>query len=205
MILCKKRAIKILTLLFGIWILHCGFLQASASPQDLNSFGEQVLRNQTIQNLNHSGHIEIADTTIRGTATINGTINVKNSRFSELFVNGDIVIDDSTVSKNLTVNGSMDADNSRFEAAVRINGMIAAESSQFSQGITVHGNHAEFEECKLHSLQIKKPQGVALQEVYLEETIVQGDIVFEQEGGVVLIDSQSKIMGSLKGGTIKQA
>lgn len=180
---------------------HCG----SAISPNIQSFGEKEIRNKTIDKISHSGHLEISHTTIQDSAILNGTVNAKNTTFQNLTVNGDIVLDESQVINTFAVNGSLDTDDSSFKGPVLIHGMISAESSQFNEKLTLHGNHAEFEECELKNLEIKTADATLSPQVFLEETTIKGDVVFDKEGGVVLVDEKSKIMGQVKGGTIKKS
>lgn len=180
---------------------HCG---PTISPS-IQSFGEQEIRNQTIDKISHSGHLEISHTTVQDSAILNGTVNAKNTTFQNLTVNGDIVLDESQVINTFAVNGSLDTDDSSFKGTVLIHGMISAESSQFNEKLTLHGNHAEFEECELQNLEIKTADSSTPPQVFLEETTIKGDVIFDKEGGVVLVDEKSKILGQVKGGTIKKS
>lgn len=176
-----------------------------AADKDINSFGDNEISNIKISKLNHSGSIEILNASINDFAIINGQLKAKKTTFSELTINGDAELDRSSVDGNLAINGSIEADSSAFNGPVLIHGHISAESSQFVNTITLHGNQAEFEECSLQKLVIQKNNSNMPQTIYLEDTIVKGDIIFEQGNGIVMIDDDSKIQGSITGGTIKKS
>lgn len=193
--------IKSLSLVFTLVFSSTIF----ASNQSINSFGAQEISNLTITKLNHSGSLEMTNSTIEAFAIINGKLEAKNTVFSELTVNGDAELDSSQVQGNVAINGNLEADGSAFNGPVLIHGHIGAESSQFLNIITLHGNQAEFEECSLNKIIVQRSQNKTPQIIYLEDTAVTGDIIFEQGNGIVMIDGNSTVLGKVQGGEIKKS
>lgn len=189
----------------GIFIL-CALLnsaQLNASTAT-HSYGFVELHAQNQASLEHAGMINIEKSSLSKTTTINGFVAAKHSTFEHLTVNGDADLDQVIVTGKTIIHGKINTDDSTFEDVVSIHGQVSAEDSQFKKEITIYGNHSEFENCTLTDILIEKISDQKTLHLYLEETMVSGNVTFLSPG-VIHMDKESKIAGKVTGATIQKA
>ncbi|MBM18087.1 MAG: hypothetical protein CL947_03425 [Epsilonproteobacteria bacterium] len=77
------------------------------------------------------------------------------------------------------------------------------ENAELSD-VEVGAVEANFDYCEVKSIVMKQLEGdlsLKKQTVYLRNTIVEGDIIFEQGNGHVIVEGSSKVKGKIIGGT----
>lgn len=77
------------------------------------------------------------------------------------------------------------------------------ENAELNQ-VEVGAVEANFDYCTVDSIVMKQLEGdfaSKKQIVYLRNTIVEGDITFEQGDGHVILEGSSKVKGKIIGGT----
>lgn len=150
---------------------------------------------------------------------VNGFANLEHTSYVSLIINGSADLEDIKVSKKLQVNGSLEAEECTLND-VSVNGSVEFENCKISGTTTINGS-AKFEDCdvkkvevassqvkfdesKVSSITMKKHTDLlgGSQKVLLDDTIVSGDVTFEQGDGTVVLEGSSKIKGKVVGGKI---
>lgn len=157
------------------------------------------------------------------TVTINGVANVRNQSYDSLLVNGAANLEHVTIVQKLEVNGTCNVESCTITHAF-IKGALSVEDSTISGKTHVIGNanfedsilkevettsrKVVFEDCKVESITMAQWDDwwffKRTRKVILEDTVVSGDITFEDEGGVVILKGSSKIEGSIVGGSVQE-
>lgn len=184
--------------------------------------GAVSLKNKTFTELTLNGAAELSNITAseliaRGAlnaeksifekATISGSANLENCTCNqELVIHGSCNIEDSLLKKTV-IYGSVNMENSKNVDIINVFGNANLDQSTI-QDFESNGSKIDFTNCDvLGSIQIKKPkQGWfgsfftnKKQQVTLTDTIVHGDIIFEEDGGKIILRGKSKIHGKIIG------
>lgn len=157
---------------------------------------------------------------------VHGALNAKSCEFENAFISGGVNLEMCVVTAKIFINGGFHAKGSQFyDLSVvggcstqncKISGKLVVAGGAMLTGCKINefvanGNEHEFKNSDVAgSLKIEKPNGgwfwwffgKKTQEIRLIDTIVHGDIVFEQEGGIVKLSGNSKIFGTIKNGKI---
>lgn len=179
-----------------------GLLCFQQSVVAMQSYGYQALQSQMLNNINHSGMLKLEQTNVSEETIVNGFLKAKKSKLNKLTVNGDVDLDNVDVNGQVTINGKMTTEDTHLKDTVTIRGQILAEDSKFEKEINLYGNHSEFENCNLKNITLQKTSDNETLHLYLEETHVEGDIVFKHPG-VVHMDKESSIGGQVEGGKVE--
>lgn len=159
--------------------------------------------------------------------TINGSVKLQRSSFTSLTVNGAAQVEEVSFSKEFIVNGSLDAIDSKLQNVV-VNGtasftkckivglaQVAGPADFYDcelKDVQVTNLLVTFENCKVSSIVMKKLSILQrilglfglCQKVELNDTVVSGDVIFEQGNGIVVLTRASRVIGNIIGGKIVQ-
>jgi len=140
----------------------------------------------TVENLNGNGMVSVSGTNITGTTAVNGMLNAEDAHLNVMDINGSAILFKCMVSSD-----------------VKIKGALKASSSSFNSNIDMYSDYTRIVNTKVHgNINIHRNYG-SRQKLLLEDNSqVQGDIVFEQGNGIVVLDQSSKILGNVIGGKI---
>lgn len=177
-----------------------------ASKADLNTL-----------KVNGSAHLK--DSRVRGKTSVDGALQAEKVIFADIRVNGGADLTNSTVKGQTKIDGGLNVEQSEFEALkvnggvnlsqsqikgeAIINGGMVAKETSFEKHLTVAAEKIEFHNVKLSSLHVQDiGKSTKVQRVFLKgNTLVKGDIVFD-ENGEVLMEPGAKIQGTVKNGKI---
>lgn len=150
---------------------------------------------------------------------IHGSANLEHDSYISLIVHGSADLEDVKISKDLDVNGSLKAEDCTFKEVVvhgagsfeecKISGLIRVlGSADFDdcklKKVEITSSSTEFEECKVSEILMKKNSSIlnSSQKVTLKDTVVSGDVTFEQGNGIVVLKDGAKVKGKVVGGKI---
>lgn len=139
-----------------------------------------------INNLKGNGMVTINGTTVTGVTIVNGVLNATDCSLNTLDVNGTGSLMQCTINDNAEIKGS-----------------LSASSSKFEHGLNVHSNVTRFINSKVNDNLTIHHSGHKEQIVYLDNhSEVNGDIIFEDKNGKVIIRGGSEVKGNVHGGQI---
>lgn len=137
---------------------------------------------------------------------INGALEADEVHAKTGTVNGSLQGNSIHIENDLTVHGSLEGSKIKVFGKTEIYGAISASNSTFDD-IEISSSEAEFKGTTTNNITFKKPRKVErIQKITLKnQSIVKGDIVFESGKGEVYMSGDSKVLGTIKGGTIVQS
>lgn len=186
----------------GFIALSFSFHSALANASTHTS-GHAKLYHQNQENLQHDGMIEIEHSKILKSAIIHGYLKAEHTQFQNLKISGNASLDNDKVLGSFALEGNLDADETVFENDALIRGFIRSENCHFNKELLLYSNRAEFEDSFLTKLIFEKTSDHHIQHLYLENTIITGDVEFKQSGGIIHMDKASTIKGKMIGATIE--
>ena len=140
----------------------------------------------TLDYLHVAGKATLDGTKILNTTEIAGMLNAKDAFFNTLKVSGKATLDNSDV-----------------KGKVKISGLLRTKNTQFHQKIIISSDKIILDSS--HSMNIQVDKGGEIQVLCLRNnTVINGDVLFTSNRGIVVSDKSSKIIGHIYGGFLKQ-
>ena len=147
--------------------------------------GTLVCHHGETEVINTSGIFRAEGTSIKKKVSVKGQAIIRAGKINDMKIIGGLVLEDSSVLGQVVIHGFLNSRGSTFHKTITIYGAnLQAESTKF-EDVIVDGS--------------EKIARVSLQ----DKTIVNGNIIFKGSPGVVMLGSQSKILGKIING--KQA
>jgi hypothetical protein len=193
--------------------------------QVLHVAGALFAKNSEFVQVSISGGVKLQNCSVSQSLEVAGGLSAENSEFVKASISGGGNLKDSSVSQKLDVSGGFSAKNSDF-CEVTVHGAGWMQDSTVNGTLKV-GSGAKLIRCKIHdfvssgsenelkncdvagTMTLEKPEvGKFLsffvsrkhQEIRLIDTVVHGDIIFEQEGGKVVMKGNSRVDGKIING-----
>ncbi|MCH9756848.1 MAG: hypothetical protein K0U37_06640 [Gammaproteobacteria bacterium] len=148
-----------------------------------------------------------------------GSVTCGKGTVTDLSGNGMVTVDGTTINEMTTVNGLLKANNAQFGSleihgtasltqcvindVADFKGTVTASSSQFRNLLDIYSNLSRFVDTKIdnniHVHHTDNPKQV----VHLEKnSVVSGDIIFDDGHGEVILRGKSTVSGKVIGGEI---
>jgi len=132
---------------------------------------------------------------------INGTARLDNVFVAEqLGVNGNLSANKTTIGA-MTVNGNADLQKVTVKGLSAFNGYLQAKDSSFGK-IIFGTRNAILSDSTTKLITVRKEENITEQIIELDNTKVDGDIVFEGGNGKVLLKGDSEVVGKINGGIL---
>ncbi|MDO8955093.1 MAG: hypothetical protein Q7V63_09640 [Gammaproteobacteria bacterium] len=132
--------------------------------------------------------------------SVNGPLLVSNEVISTLSVNGPIAANHAKVS-SLSINGQLNLHNSTVDT-LTINGALQSVNSTISS-VNAQGN-LRFVNSTVGNIVIPHAPSAGHYTIYLQgKTVVNGNINFQEGGGIVYQSSTAKVTGTITGASVK--
>ena len=147
-------------------------------------YGEMVCKKGIVKTIDATGFVKMNGTQVENHTQINGSLRALNIVLKSLTVNGEATIKNSVVNDEAVINGN-----------------LTAKNSKFLSGLTLISHHAIFDTCELQDLVFKKTNPTT-HVLKLFNTVVGGNVKFEDGNGVIYLCKGSKVIGSVAGGKI---
>jgi hypothetical protein len=161
------------------FILLAVSVHASANEKCAEAMGRMVVGKVTMECLHVTGDTRFDGTTIRHKLTVIGAFDAKSAKLSDLEVTGNVVLHNSHISGVTHITGALQAFDTYFGGKIDLTAQLVRLSHVTTHMIRIDSN---------------KPA-----ELDLDNTIVNGDIVFSHPGGIVK-NHKSQIHGKIMGG-----
>jgi len=170
-----------------------------------NVFGSVVLSHKNVENLNVFGSATLDTVVVRRNASINGEVSGKNLTIEgSLSVNGSLSGKDIAIKGDLSMHGACEIISMQVGGVAKIKGYLEAAESTFA-AIIISTQKMVLRNSKADSIVVRKP-GIfenKQQVLILDNTIIAGDVVFEKNGGTVLLLHNAKVNGKVVGAVIE--
>jgi hypothetical protein len=157
---------------------------------DSSPYGPMTCSVGTTDSVHANGPLNMTDTIVKQATSVNGPFVADKAHLAKLTVNGPVIISSSVVS------GTSD-----------INGPITATKSSFDDTLTVAANAVVLTDSNLSDIIVKggddgvvSPQTITIK----GDSVIDGDITFNEKDGLVYVGPNVKITGKVIGGKVEK-
>jgi len=167
-------------------------------------FGPARYGKQNLSKVQVYGPAVFEGTTVAETAQIFGPMNAEDAKFKTLVVNGPCNLKSSSIHE-AALNGPVKVRKVTVTGKIEINGPLMARDSHFKGPISIAARKITFEGSDAISLELRASHNSddkKGQIVILKNSIISGNIMFEQGNGKVYLMRGAKVKGQVKGGQI---
>lgn len=178
---------KILLLITCLTILSTTYAddpcQSSSGP-----YGPMTCTGGITPSISANGPVTITDTIVEHGAQVNGVLNAEKATFGSLTINGKVIL------RSVLVKGT-----------VTVAGVLSAEKTTLQDTLTISTNAVHLTACHTADVIIDNSGDgiVAPQILHLSGgTVVDGNVTFKGDEGIVQLGPNSKITGKVIGGKI---
>lgn len=151
------------------------------------SNGSVICNQGTTSSLTTNGMASIDNTIISGKTQTSGYLKANNSKFESLKSNGQAVLSNCTIEKDAAINGQ-----------------LMAESTIFNNNLNLHSSQSKLSDSRVnknvHVYHSNSKQSMLL----LKGSTIDGDVIFDDGNGEIIMDKSSQINGSVIGGKVIQ-
>lgn len=181
----RKILIIIIMLASSTFVFASDPCQSDSSP-----YGPMTCSVGTTDSVHANGPLNMTDTIVKQATSVNGPFVADKAHLAKLTVNGPVIISSSVVS------GTSD-----------INGPITATKSSFDDTLTVAANAVVLTDSNLSDIIVKggddgvvSPQTITIK----GDSVIDGDITFNEKDGLVYVGPNVKITGKVIGGKVEK-
>lgn len=135
-----------------------------------------------------NGPVTMTDTIVQNDTQVNGTLDAEKATFNNLTVNGKVVLHDSLIKGLTDINGDLKAFKSNFSDTLTLS----------TNGVELYATHTADIIIDNSGSGIVSPQTLTLK----EGSLVDGNVTFKAEDGIVYVGPKSSIIGKVIGGKI---
>jgi cytoskeletal protein CcmA (bactofilin family) len=120
----------------------------------------------------------------------------------DIHIYGDLEAYVTSIDGNLFLNGAAILIDSTVKGKVDVNGSLKAVETTLTE-VEASTDEITLTNSSIICIKLRKPVVAdQVQKVILSGTVVSGDIVFEKEGGEVILRNKSSVQGNIIGGLI---
>lgn len=193
---------------------------------NLTAKGGVSIENSTIEkSLDIKGGVTLKKVTVYGPFAGSGGMTLEGGFYSSVTAHGGCTIEEAEISKDLDCNGGLTITDSSVGGDCTIKGGLTAENTDFDKNIEMSfaAGESEIKNCNVKgSVFVKKSRletgwawkffswvsskETSKQELKLHNTIVEGDITFEDDSSdverIVHVSGTTEIKGQVKGAKV---
>ncbi len=174
-------------------------------PDSETSYGPVSYSNKKLENLKVYGPTTLKNVTVEQKIDVHGPLVSKNIKTKSLDVLGPVKVN-KMQAENIEITGPAIIKNSEISGNSNINGPLIGKDSHFKGNLSISAHKIKLIDSEAASIFIKKnsKSDHKKQILYLAgKTVINKDISFEREGGLVVVDKSATLKGKIKGGQIK--
>jgi hypothetical protein len=199
----------------SIWVAFTVTIALTAQAQT-SSYGSCNYSKQTVADITCYGPATIDGTTVTGTINVFGPLTMKNVTANDVIVKGPLTMNQATVNNvtvqgtltminasanDVTVQGPLNSTSSTVKGQVSAEGPVEATYSTFEQSIFSASNSVTLSSSQvIGNVTEKSSNGQAVLKM-IGKSVVSGNVEFSGQAGQVILDNQSKVVGSVVNGT----
>ena len=191
--------------------------------KDVSRMGLVDMSSETLTNLTITGVANLDNINVSKKFVMAGPVNAQDCKFGVANITGAIHFTRITIQKELQVSGAFAGSNCQF-ADVNITGGISMKDCTISgnselcggvsckkttlrKDVTLTGTEFSFVNCTIMKNIKVTPLSwftslFKIQKIKLDHTVVHGDIIFEDDGGIVEMSDSVEFFGKVIRGTI---
>jgi hypothetical protein len=149
------------------------------------------------------GVTHLEDSNVRNSMEIIGNLSAKKSEITGTTkIVGDLNGRNLTFGNNTNIVGTINCDQCVFKQDALLIGDVTLNNSQIQTSLLLNAKNSLFSTTKLNDITVKKPTADEQQEIQLKNGSLAHNITFENQKGIVVLDSTSKITGAVVGGKV---
>lgn len=161
----------------------------NANFDKLNLSGNASLVSSNVNNIKVKGSVYAKDVNVKGDTNVLGKFYGANT----------------TVDNNVKLVGIIDCDHCTFKKNTALYGDVVMSDSEVLGSLSLNSARNAFYQTKLNDVVVKKSSHNLKQTITLNHGTTVNNIRFEGEGGVVMLDDSSTILGKVENGTVVKA
>lgn len=158
----------------------------NANFDKLNLNGNGSLVSSNVNTFKVRGSVYAKDVTVKGDTNVLGKFYGANT----------------IIANNAKLVGVIDCDHCSFQKNTMLYGDVVMSDSEVLGSLSLNSAKNEFYQSKLNDIVVKKSVHHEKQVISLNHGTIAKNIRFEGQGGVVMLDSSSSILGKVENGTI---
>ncbi len=172
------------------WAQSWGPQNKGDENESMTCFGSKELSHKAIKkNLTIYGAAILNNVKVGDVLTEYGRLKALHSHFNQLDVYGCTTLENCIIKKN-----------------TKIFGLLEAQSCSFESNLASCSTFLRLTNCVVQGdITINKDKGSKVQQIELENTCVEGSIIFEKNKGIILLKGASHIKGDVIGGKVIKA
>lgn len=191
--------------------------------KDVSRVGIVNMSSETFTNLTVTGVANLDNITVAQKLVMTGPVNASGCQFGSVVVSGAINFNHVTLEQELSASGAFNAESSKFvditlsggiamrdctvAGSAKMSGGVSCENTTFQQDIDLAGQEFSFVDCKImKNINIAKKSWFSslfkAQKIKLKHGVVHGDIIFQEDGGIVEMSASTEFHGKVIRGTI---
>lgn len=133
-----------------------------------------------------NGMVHLHGTHVTGSTSVNGIVHAQNVQFASLQVNGSATLLQTVVREETDIKSKLNASATRFESTVDVfSPSVRLVGSELKQNLYMHHSGSKEQRVELDN-----------------QSRVDGDIIFDDGNGKVILRGKSKVAGQVIGGVI---
>lgn len=182
-------------------------IQSKTIEESYKVFGGAKFENVVLkQSLKVFGPCKLFDSEVKGTLTLQGELQARNSTLSHLKAQGEVDLRETTA-KGAEIQGHLRLKKSVISGRLNLMGYLDADESEIDE-IKISTNEMKLKDTKVKSIFVRKNHadaktGAAQQIIYLlGKTTIAERIVFENGNGLVVVGKRVKKMPIVEGGRV---
>ncbi len=159
---------------------------------------------QTLEELIHTGPVNLEKVIVKGQTNIHGPLEARNCQFSDLHAIGPVTIVTGVV-KNAEIIGPAKFTQVKMGGDLTVTGPIQAKSCHLKR-VKLNARYNSLYDAKAQSVYIRQDKSDSSPQVLtlLGDTHVEGTIHFESGNGVVKIYGSHVQVGAVQGGYVQR-
>lgn len=170
-----------------------------------NISGKAQFRQSKLQDLSIDGKATLENSQVNGEINIAGALKVSNSQLSGklLHCSGNLTSSNSSYTLPLNINGTLDSTHDNFAQTVNTSGSITLNQGTFHQGISSSGYKLKLSNSQIQGdITDNAKIWILTPQIFLDNTQVNGNIVFTKMTGELILANGAKVSGTIKNAKI---
>jgi hypothetical protein len=165
-----------------------------------SSYGNCNYNKQTVADITCYGTATIIDSTVTGTINVFGPLTMTNVTANDVIVKGPLTMTYASVN-DIEVKGPLNVNSSTVKGLASVDGPVEATRSTFEKDVFSASNFVMLSSSQVVGKVTEKSSDEKAILKMTDKSIISGNVEFSGQTGQVILDSQSKVMGTVINGT----
>ena len=198
----------------SIWVAFTITIALTAQAQT-SSYGSCNYSKQTVADITCYGPATIDGTTVTGTIKVFGSLKMNNTTANDVTVNGPLTMNHANVNNitikgpltmtyasanDIDVKGPLNINSSTVKGVTSVDGPVEAARSTFEKDVFSASNSVTLSSSQVIGNVTEKSSNEQAILKMTDKSTISGNVEFSGQAGQVILDSQSKVVGTVING-----